>query len=164
MRELPGDLAADMGSKKQFNGLGDVVKTIYQSEGLRGLYRGYGPSVAGIVVYRAGYFGFYDVGKQVFFSDGGANTNLLFKFSLALSVDISAAVLAYPIDTVRRRLMMQSGAGANAEFTGAAGAISTIYKQEGVGGFYRGCMANNVRAIASALVLVLYDEAKKLTS
>ena len=47
---------------------------------------------------------------------------------------------------------------------GAAGAISTIYKQEGVGGFYRGCMANNVRAIASALVLVLYDEAKKLTS
>ena len=157
-------LAADMGSKKQFNGLGDVVKTIYQSEGLRGLYRGYGPSVAGIVVYRAGYFGFYDVGKQVFFSDGGANTNLLFKFSLALSVDISAAVLAYPIDTVRRRLMMQSGAGANAEFTGAAGAISTIYKQEGVGGFYRGCMANNVRAIASALVLVLYDEAKKLTS
>ena len=28
-----------------------------------GVYRGYGPSVAGIIVYRAGYFGLYDFSK-----------------------------------------------------------------------------------------------------
>ena len=82
------------------------------------------------------------------------------KFGLALCVDISAAVFAYPVDTVRRRLMMQSGAS-KVEFDGAASAVRHIYQKEGVGGFFRGCMANNVRAIASALVLVLYDEAKK---
>ena len=153
-------LAADVGAKKQFNGLLDVVKQIRAKEGVGGLYRGYPVSVVGIVVYRAGYFGFYDAGKQVFFKDGGQNTSVFLKFGLALCVDISAAVFAYPVDTVRRRLMMQSGAS-SVEFDGASSAVRHIYQKEGVGGFFRGCMANNVRAIASALVLVLYDEAKK---
>ena len=85
---------------------------------------------------------------------------MFLKFGLALCVDISAAVFAYPVDTVRRRLMMQSGSE-KVEFDGAGSAVRHIYRKEGVGGFFRGCMANNVRAIASALVLVLYDEAKK---
>ena len=68
-----------------------------------------------------------------------------------------------PLDTVRRRLMMQSGEAVQ-QFVGFRGACSFILKNEGIRGFYRGCMANNVRAIASALVLVFYDEAKKVTS
>ena len=67
---------------------------------------------------------------------------MFLKFGLALCVDISAAVFAYPADTVRRRLMMQSGAS-NVEFDGASSAVRHILKQEGVGGFFRGCMANN---------------------
>jgi len=158
-------LAADAGKVKQFpGGLPDVIRSIAKSDGVAGLYRGYPTSVCGIIVYRAGYFGFYDAGKQVFFKDGGANTSIFLKFGLAMAVDISAAVLAYPIDTVRRRLMMQSGEGASAQFTSARAATSFILEKEGVAGLYRGCMANNVRAIASALVLVLYDEAKKYTS
>ena len=155
-------LAADVGKNKQFTGLTAVVKQITQKEGVSGLYRGYPTSVAGIIIYRAGYFGFYDAGKQIFFKDGGENTSIFLKFGLAMAVDISAAVLAYPIDTVRRRLMMQSGEAA-VQFDSAASAFSYILKNEGASGFYRGCMANNVRAIASALVLVLYDEAKKFT-
>ena len=56
-------LAAD--TSGQFKGLGDVIKTTYRADGFQGLYRGFAPSVAGIIIYRAGYFGFYDVGKQV---------------------------------------------------------------------------------------------------
>lgn len=79
-----------------------------------------------------------------------------------MAVDISAACFAYPMDTIRRRLMMQSGE-AVVEFSTFRGAFSSILNKEGVKGFYRGCMANNARAIASAMVLVLYDEAKKFT-
>lgn len=155
-------LAADVNNKK-FAGLTDCVRKIAQSDGVVGLYRGYGPSVAGIVVYRAGYFGFYDVGKQVLFSEGGKNTNVFAKFGLALCVDVSAACFAYPLDTIRRRLMMQSGKSVGeVQYSTALGAARHILQNEGVGGFYKGVFANNVRAIASALVLVLYDEAKRL--
>jgi len=150
-------LAADVNAK-QFTGLFDCFGKIFQKEGVRGLYRGYAPSVCGIIVYRAGYFGIYDVGKQVLFKDGQGN--FFQKFGLALCVDIGAACTAYPFDTVRRRLMMQSGR-AEMQYTGAIQALKHIVSHEGVGGLYKGVFANNVRAIASALVLVLYDEMKQ---
>lgn len=154
-------LAADV-TGTQFAGLADCVRQIHAKDGVQGLYRGYGPSVVGIVLYRAGYFGFYDAGKQMLFADGGEDAGFLPLFGLALGVDISAACIAYPLDTVRRRLMMQSGkAAADVEYTSARGAARHILRHEGAGGFYRGVFANNTRAVASALVLVLYDKMKK---
>ena len=59
--------------------------------------------------------------------------------------------------------MMQSGkSSAEVEFNTAVGAARHIMRNEGVGGFFKGVFANNTRAVASALVLVLYDELKKL--
>ena len=155
-------VAADVGNK-QFKGLNDCLSQIYKKDGIRGLYRGYGPSVAGIVVYRACYFGFYDAGKEIFFEDHGNNTSIIKKFGLAIFVDISAACIAYPLDTIRRRLMMQSGRdAASIQYTTSMGALRHILKNEGgVMALYKGVFANNIRAIASAMVLVLYDEARK---
>jgi len=48
------------GGARQFSGLTDVYKKTLASDGLIGLYRGFVPSVAGIVVYRGLYFGLYD--------------------------------------------------------------------------------------------------------
>ncbi len=48
------------GSSRQFNGMIDVYKKTLASDGVLGLYRGFVPSVIGIVVYRGLYFGFYD--------------------------------------------------------------------------------------------------------
>ena len=91
------------------------------------------------------------------------DTSFFTKFGLAIFVDISAAVFAYPLDTVRRRLMMQSGrAAADVQYTSAIGAFKHIIANEGGAmALYKGVFANNVRAIASALVLVLYDELKQ---
>lgn len=43
--------------ERQFNGLLDVYKKTLASDGVAGLYRGFLPSVVGIVVYRGLYFG-----------------------------------------------------------------------------------------------------------
>ena len=45
---------------RQFNGILDVYKKTLASDGIAGLYRGFVPSVAGIIVYRGLYFGLYD--------------------------------------------------------------------------------------------------------
>merc|ERR1711939_953013 len=48
------------GGERQFNGLIDVYKKTLAADGIAGLYRGFIPSVVGIVVYRGLYFGMYD--------------------------------------------------------------------------------------------------------
>ncbi|WP_187788011.1 MC/SLC25 family protein, partial [Salmonella sp. S146_54837] len=59
-------LAADVGNtlaERQFKGLGHCLSSIYKSDGMIGLYRGFTVSVQGIIIYRAAYFGFYDTAK-----------------------------------------------------------------------------------------------------
>jgi solute carrier family 25 (adenine nucleotide translocator) protein 4/5/6/31 len=64
-------LAADVGSggDREFKGLTDCLKKIAKSDGVYGLYRGFGISVVGIIFYRAAYFGSFDTGKAIFWED-----------------------------------------------------------------------------------------------
>jgi solute carrier family 25 (adenine nucleotide translocator) protein 4/5/6/31 len=64
-------LAADVGKgeSREFNGLIDCIMKIFKSDGAYGLYRGFGISVIGIIIYRAAYFGSFDTGKAFFFAD-----------------------------------------------------------------------------------------------
>jgi len=58
-------LAADIGKgdAREFNGLTDCLKKIFQKDGMYGLYRGFNISVLGIIAYRAFYFGGFDTAK-----------------------------------------------------------------------------------------------------
>lgn len=61
-------LAADVGkagSEREFTGLGNCLVKIFKADGLVGLYRGFGVSVQGIIIYRAAFFGFYDTAKGI---------------------------------------------------------------------------------------------------
>lgn len=57
--------SSKVGGTRQFNGLVDVYKKTLASDGIAGLYRGFLPSVVGIIVYRGLYFGLYDSIKPV---------------------------------------------------------------------------------------------------
>ena len=162
-------LAADTGVSKngvttrQYNGIVDCLTKTVKSDGIRGVYRGYGPSVAGIIVYRAGYFGLYDSLKSTLGLGVGKDAHsagtIAKKFGLALTVDIFSALCAYPLDTVRRSLMMMSGRDVKL-YTTSLGAFQHIWKEGGLKLLYKGAYMNSIRAIGSALVLVLYDEIK----
>jgi len=52
-------------SKRQFKGLLDVYRKTLSSDGLAGLYRGFGVSIIGITLYRGLYFGIYDTMKPI---------------------------------------------------------------------------------------------------
>lgn len=59
-------LAADVGKgagEREFTGLFDCCRKIFKADGLIGLYRGFGVSVQGIIIYRAAFFGIYDTAK-----------------------------------------------------------------------------------------------------
>jgi len=121
-------LAADVGSGKQreFTGLVNCLTKVAASDGPQGLYRGFGISVVGIIAYRAAYFGCFDTGKAVLFADT-KNASMIAMWLFAQIVTVGAGVLSYPLDTVRRRLMMQSGRkGADIQYTGTMDCFKKI--------------------------------------
>jgi len=153
-------LAADVGSGKQreFSGLADCLVKIAKSDGPIGLYRGFGISVVGIVAYRASYFGMFDTGKAVLFTDP-KKANFFAMWAFAQFVTVSAGIASYPLDTVRRRLMMQSGkTGADIQYHGTIDCFRKIAQQEGVKAFFKGSLSNVIRGTGGALVLVFYDK------
>jgi solute carrier family 25 (adenine nucleotide translocator) protein 4/5/6/31 len=156
-------LGVDMGkaeSERQFKGLVDCAFKIFKSDGLTGLYRGFGVSVVGIFVYRAFYFGCYDTGKDLLLT-GNLKDSLVTKFFFAQLVVTSSESLSYPLDTIRRRMMLQSGRAVK-EYTSAVDCFQKIVKHEGFSAFFKGNFSNIVRSIGSSMVLVLYDEMKKV--
>ncbi|XP_074848044.1 ADP/ATP translocase 4 [Carettochelys insculpta] len=155
-------LAADIGkgiAERQFKGLGDCIIKIAKSDGLVGLYQGFGVSVQGIIVYRASYFGCYDTIKGLL--PNPKQTPFILSFLIAQAVTTFSGILSYPFDTVRRRMMMQSGE-AERQYKGTVDCFFKIYKQEGLNAFFRGAFSNVLRGTGGALVLVLYDKIKEL--
>merc|ERR1712179_737319 len=66
-----------------------------------------------------GYFGMFDTLKPMLI--GGKDSSVAASFLLGWAVTVGAGLMSYPIDTIRRRMMMTSGAGANV-LRGVAGA------------------------------------------
>lgn len=154
-------LGTDMGkdkSQRQFSGMGDCLSKIIKSDGVAGLYRGFVISALGIFFYRAAYFGLYDSSKHF----TGKDANILLKFCVAQVVVSLSGLISYPLDTIRRRLMMQSGKkGGEVQYTGTVDAFTKILAKEGPKGFFKGALSNVFRGVGASLVLVLYDEIKK---
>jgi len=147
--------SAKKGGERQFNGLVDVYKKTLASDGVAGLYRGFGPSVAGIVVYRGLYFGLYDSLKPVVLT-GNLEGNFLASFMLGWAVTTGSGLASYPLDTVRRRMMMTSGEAV--KYKSSMQAFTQIVAQEGVKSLFKGAGANILRGIAGAGVLSMYDQ------
>jgi len=143
------------GGDRQFNGIIDVYSKTMKSDGLAGLYRGFLISCVGIVVYRGLYFGLYDSIKPVFLV-GPLEGSFLGSFFLGWGITILAGLASYPIDTIRRRMMMTSGEGV--KYKGSMDCARQIMAKEGVPSFFKGAGANILRAIAGAGALAGYDQ------
>merc|ERR1712107_407016 len=137
-------LASDVGSgKKTFDGLFDCLKkTASGPKGFFSLYAGFGVSLGGIIPYRGFQLGAFDtiVGLNPWKNDTGM-TGLASTFAAAQTAIIMGAGISYPFDTVRRRLQMQAEKPVEQHI-------------------YKGFIANALRSVGGALVLVLYDRAK----
>ncbi|KAH1067471.1 hypothetical protein J1N35_032458 [Gossypium stocksii] len=155
-------LAADIGRTgvRQFRGLYHFLSTMCKKDGIWGIYSGLPASLHGMIVHRGLYFGGFDTMKEIL-SEKSRNELALWKrWVVAQAVTTSAGLLSYPLDTVRRRMMMQSGLE-KPMYHSTMDCWRTIYRTEGVTSFYRGALSNVFRSTGAAAILVLYDEVKK---
>lgn len=155
-------LAADLGRTevRQFKGICHFLSTIHQKDGIRGIYRGLPASLQGMIVHRGIYFGGFDTIKEIMSQESKQDIALWKRWVIAQGVTTSAGLISYPFDTVRRRMMMQSGLE-QVMYRSTLDCWQKIYRTEGFSSFYRGALSNIFRSTGAAAVLVLYDEIKK---
>ncbi|ESW32530.1 hypothetical protein PHAVU_002G329900 [Phaseolus vulgaris] len=148
-------------SQRQFKGLIDVYRKTLSSDGIAGLYRGFGISIWGIAMYRGMYFGIYDTMKPIVLV-GPFEGNFLASFFLGWSITAFSGVCAYPFDTLRRRMMLTSGHPN--KYRNAIHAFRDIVGQEGFLALFRGVTANMLLGMAGAGVLAGFDQLNSISS
>jgi len=153
-------LANDAKSKdgtRQYSGMIDVYAKTIKSDGIQGLYRGFVISCVGIFIYRGMYFGLYDSIKPILLGD---NASVFLSFLLGWVVTVTAGLMSYPIDTIRRRMMMTSGQAV--KYKGSVDCAVQVLKNEGFMSLMKGAGANILRGVAGAGVLAGFDKFKEL--
>merc|ERR1711974_360861 len=88
----------------------------------------------------------------------GEDAGVLSSFVLGYGVTVSAGLCSYPIDTIRRRMMMTSGEAV--KYSGSLDCAVQVLRSEGITSFFKGAGANILRGMAGAGVLAGFDKFK----
>ncbi|MEN2496907.1 MAG: hypothetical protein MHMPM18_001369 [Marteilia pararefringens] len=140
---------------RRFSGICDVYKKTVKTEGILGLNRGISAAIVKMFVYRGAYFGLYDFTKKIFSTDSP-----WILFTVAYGTTLCSGLIAYPLDTLNKRLMMTSKFGV-IKFNGSINYLKTIVKNEGLLSLYRGSSIFLFRSLAGACMLAFNDLLKK---
>ncbi|ODV82360.1 uncharacterized protein CANTADRAFT_4367 [Suhomyces tanzawaensis NRRL Y-17324] len=139
----------------KYKGFVGAFKTILHEEGIRGLYRGLVPITIGYLPTWTIYFTIYERAKAIYPDILARNFNIhtdaVNHFLSAITAGTASSIAANPIWVVKTRLMIQTGANQTiygntspqtkperTYYKGTLHAFKTMYKEEGLGVFYKG--------------------------
>ncbi len=151
----------------QYDGIVHCFTTTIRVEGVRGLYKGLGPTILSGAPYVGLQMTFFEVFGRVIVSTMGKpwteDHNILTKLSTGSLAGITAQTITYPGDTIRRRMQTNGMKGEAKVYSSSMDCLRKIVSKEGVGGLFKGLRVNVIRAIPGAGIQFLaYDTYKKL--
>lgn len=135
-------------SNKKYKGIFDCISKCYKIEGLKGLYAGIIPNVFANFIYRGLLFGLHDSNIK--------SNNILINIYNTFVTSSFAIIITMPIDTIKRRLMIQS-TKTTKDYIGSIDLIVKVYNKEGFKGFFKGSFANVIKSIGTSVTLVFND-------
>ncbi|KAJ8353777.1 hypothetical protein SKAU_G00213440 [Synaphobranchus kaupii] len=148
--------------RPKYNGILNCMKTIWQLEGVRGLYQGVTPNIWGAGASWGLYFFFYNAIKA--FKREGRQSELSATEHLvsAAQAGMMTLCLTNPIWVTKTRLVLQYNADpSQKQYKGMVDALVKIYRHEGVPGLYRGFVPGLFGTSHGALQFMAYEELKR---
>ena len=140
----------------------EIAKRIVEQDGPAGFFRGLPPTLVGIIPSRSAYFYAYQrtkrlLSKKAKLPEGSPGNALIAGFVAG----VTGNTLTNPIWMVRTRmqLLIDHNAGQRA-YGGYGDAISTIFKEEGIGGFYKGITASYWGCAEGGIQFIIYEQIK----
>ena len=142
----------------------DALTRISRERGVLALYAGIGATSLGVAPYAGLKFACYETMK-VAFSDVLAIEESQLRPWQRVSAGALAGLIAqtfvYPFDVVRRRMQTGRVSSSGHPYTGVVNALSTICREEGFRGLYRGLSLNYLKTMPNvAIYMSLYDVVK----
>jgi solute carrier family 25 folate transporter 32 len=160
--------AAGASSSVAYRGLFDAFARIGREEGIRGYYKGFGPSLVLQTAHGAIQFAAYEELKHLAARAGqapGSPDRSLTSAEVSLYGAASkflAAVSTYPTQVVRSRLQQRSE-GRSLVYSSSWQAVAVTWQREGLAGFYKGLLPSLLRVMPqSAITLMVYEGVVKL--
>lgn len=148
--------------RPKYRGIWHCMRSIWQQEGLRGLYQGVTPNVWGAGASWGLYFFFYNAIKA--YVKEGRQTELSPTEHLVSAAQAGAMTLCLtnPIWVTKTRLILQYNSDPSQKlYRGMLDALVKIYRQEGVAGLYRGFVPGLFGTSHGALQFMAYEELKR---
>ncbi|KAK9703483.1 hypothetical protein K7432_010695 [Basidiobolus ranarum] len=139
----------------------DAFIRIYREEGgIRGLYRGVGPTTQRAVLLTASQLASYDQSKQILIGLNYRGDSVYTHFLASFMAGFMCALTTSPIDLIKSRLMLQKDKN---KYTGTWDCMFKTIKYEGFLGLYRGFMLNWLRMGPHTIVtFIVFEELRKL--
>jgi solute carrier family 25 protein 33/36 len=145
-----------------------ILALVHKNEGIRGLFRGLGPNLVGVVPARSINFFTYGNGKNIiahYFNNGQESAWV--HLSAAATAGVVTSTATNPIWLIKTRLQLdksaaaESGGVAKRQYKNSLDCIRQVIRHEGFRSLYKGMSASYLGVTESSLQWVLYEQAKK---
>eukprot|EP00298_Acanthocystis_sp_HF-20_P001909 c12391_g1_i2.p1 GENE.c12391_g1_i2~~c12391_g1_i2.p1 ORF type:complete len:357 (+),score=132.05 c12391_g1_i2:55-1071(+) len=133
-------------------------------EGYRALYRGMGPSIAGVAPLRALHFSLYHFLKELV--PPKYKTHPLAHLTAAAATGLTVVTLGCPLWVVKTRLQLQlkpveGAASVEKSYANSYQCMKQIYREAGIPGFFRGLTASYWGVSEMTLQFFLYERFRR---
>lgn len=147
----------------KYSSASHAIRSIVQVEGVRGLYRGYGATIASFGPFSALYFTLYEQFKsaalQLYAVRQGDMLPFQVQLGTACAAGSCASFLTNPLDLLKLRLQVQRrGVASPFQYRGMTHALYSVVAKEGVAALFRGATARVLfHAPSTGITMALYE-------
>ncbi|KAK4526452.1 hypothetical protein GAYE_SCF24G4368 [Galdieria yellowstonensis] len=149
----------------KYYGTFQSLALVWKEEGLRGLWQGITPTIAGLIPTQTIFFAVYTCMKSTSLSDNELSSPVFIHAYSAATAWLVTSVVTNPLWVVKVRMQAQRyTSNPWRKYDGLLRSFQVIWKEEGIYGLYRGTLAAMLGALGAMVQFPIYEAVKNSTS